>query len=85
MNHAQEYANEKSNFESTVKDTEMLRDVATYICESCGEEIELMLDHSEGSHQEFIEDCPVCCRSNIVHVEIGENGGVRVWATAEIA
>lgn len=63
----------------------MLRDEATYTCESCGEEIELLLDFSEGSSQEFVEDCPVCCRANIVHVEINENGGVKVWATDEIA
>jgi hypothetical protein len=61
----------------------MLRDEATYICDSCGEEVELQLDHSGGSRQEFIEDCPVCCRSNVVHVEIGQNGGVKVWAASE--
>lgn len=63
----------------------MLRDEAVYTCESCGEEIELLLDHSAGSSQEFVEDCPVCCRANVVHVEINENGGIKVWATAEIA
>jgi hypothetical protein len=63
----------------------MLRDEATYTCESCGEEIELLLDYSAGSSQEFVEDCPVCCRANVVHVEISENGGIKVWATAEIA
>lgn len=63
----------------------MLRDEATYICDSCGEEIELALDHSAGPQQEFIEDCPVCCRPNVVHVEISKNGHPTVWATAEIA
>jgi hypothetical protein len=61
----------------------MLRDEATYICDSCGEEIEITLDHSGGASQVLIEDCPVCCRPNVVHVEIGRNGGIRVWATAE--
>jgi hypothetical protein len=68
-----------------MKDAAMLRDEAIYTCESCGEEIELLLDHSAGSSQEFVEDCPVCCRANVVHVEINENGGIKVWATAEIA
>ena len=63
----------------------MLRDEATYVCDSCGEEVEILLDHSAGWRQVFIEDCPRCCRSNVVHVEIGKNGGVRVWATSETA
>ena len=60
----------------------MLNDEATYICDSCGEEIVIPLDLSEGSSQEFVEDCPVCCRANVLHVEIdGED--VRVWAELE--
>ena len=52
----------------------------SYLCDACGEEIVVTIDLSAGSEQEYVEDCPVCCRPNIVHVEIDEDGGVRVWA-----
>ena len=58
-------------------------DEASYICDSCGEEIVIPIDPSAGSSQENIEDCPVCCRANVIHVEIGEDDEVRVWAEAE--
>jgi transcription elongation factor Elf1 len=56
---------------------------ASYVCDACGEEIVIPVDMSAGESQEYIEDCPVCCRPNVVHVEIDEGGGVRVWAEAE--
>ena len=58
-------------------------DEATYICDACGEEIVIPLDLSAGSSQEYVEDCPVCCRANVIHVEIEEDGEARVWAEAE--
>ncbi len=58
-------------------------DEASYICDSCGEEIVVPLDFSAGSHQEYVEDCPICCRPNVVHVEIDENGEARAWAEPE--
>ncbi len=61
----------------------MSQEEATYICDSCGEEIVIPLDLTEGSHQQYVEDCPVCCRASIIHVEIDENGGSRVWAEPE--
>ena len=56
---------------------------AAYICDACGEEIVVPLDPSQGSTQEYVEDCPVCCRPNVIHVELDENGEARVWAEAE--
>ena len=56
---------------------------ASYVCDACGQEIVIPVDLSAGESQEYVEDCPVCCRPNIIHVEIGENGDVRVWAEAE--
>lgn len=56
---------------------------AIYICDSCGEEIVIPLDLSQGESQEYVEDCPVCCRANIIHVEWHEDGETRVWAEAE--
>ena len=56
---------------------------AVYICDNCGEEIIVPIDASMGSRQQYVEDCPVCCNSNVIHVEIDENGDVRVWGEAE--
>jgi hypothetical protein len=58
-------------------------ETATYICDSCGEEIELAIDATAGESQEFVEDCPVCCRPNIVHVEVDAQGEARAWAERE--
>jgi cysteine-rich CPXCG protein len=41
------------------------------------------IDVSEGSVQEYVEDCPVCCRPNLIHVEINNDGEVSAWAEAE--
>ncbi len=56
---------------------------ASYVCDACGEEIVIPVDLSAGESQEYVEDCPVCCRPNKIHVEIDEGGDVRVWAEAE--
>mgnify|MGYP001819200696 FL=1 len=61
----------------------MLNDEATYICDACGEEIAVPLDSSQGSSQEYVEDCPVCCRANVIHVEIDDDGIARIWAEPE--
>ena len=56
---------------------------ASYICDACGEEIVIPIDLAEGCHQTYVEDCPVCCRANTIHVEMNENGDARVWAEPE--
>ena len=56
---------------------------ATYVCDACGEEIVIPLDLAAGSTQEYVEDCPVCCRPNVIHIEIDEKGETRVWAEPE--
>lgn len=61
----------------------VMRDEAAYVCNACGEEIVIPLDPSAGDEQEYVEDCPVCCRPNVIHVEYSEDGDVRVWADAE--
>jgi len=60
-----------------------VQDEASYVCEACGEEIVVPIDLSAGESQEYVEDCPVCCRPNLVHVEIDEDGRARVWAEKE--
>ena len=58
-------------------------DEAAYTCDACGEEIVIPIDPTAGSSQEYVEDCPVCCRANVIRVETDEDGEVRLWAEAE--
>lgn len=60
-----------------------MQDEASYICDSCGEEIVVPLDLSAGEEQEYVEDCPVCCHANVIHVEVDDSGQVRVWSEPE--
>lgn len=60
-----------------------LREQAACDCDWCGEQIVVQLDLSAGASQEYVEDCPVCCRPNAVRVEVDEEGAVRVWAARE--
>ena len=48
---------------------EPMHDEASYVCDACGEEIVIPLDISQGSSQEYVEDCPVCCRANLIHID----------------
>jgi hypothetical protein len=49
-------------------------------CPFCGEVEELFVDLGGGETQVYTEDCAVCCRPRVVHVEPGEAPGeVRVW------
>ncbi len=60
-----------------------MKDETSSTCDSCGEEIVVPIDLSAGTSQEYVEDCPVCCRPNVIHVEVEEDGDVRVWAEKE--
>ena len=60
-----------------------MQDEISNICSACGEEIVVSIDLSAGSSQEYVEDCPVCCRPNVIHVETDEDGNATVWAKAE--
>jgi hypothetical protein len=51
---------------------------ATYICDSCGEEIVVPVDISAGSHQDYVEDCPVCCHPMRLHVDIDPDGEAHI-------
>ncbi len=56
--------------------------LASYICAVCGEEIETVVDESQGLDQEYIEDCAVCCRPNVLRVHI-EDGEITIDASFE--
>ena len=59
-----------------------MQDEATYICDSCGEEIVIPIDLSQGEHQEYVEDCPICCHANVIHVDV-EDEDIRIRSQAE--
>ena len=44
-------------------------------CPWCGETFETTADCSAGD-QDYVEDCPVCCRPIELHIECG-NGALR--------
>lgn len=48
-------------------------DIVEVYCPYCGEIIEIILDLSV-EHQEYVEDCSVCCRPIIMTVSAGEEG-----------
>ena len=58
-------------------------DDGAYTCDSCGEEILIPIDLSAGSRQTYVEDCPVCCSPNLIHVELDEHGNARVSSEPE--
>ncbi len=60
-----------------------MNDEASYICGSCGEEVVIPIDLSQGGEQEYVEDCPVCCRANVIHVEVGDDGEISAWGELE--
>lgn len=53
-----------------------MEETVTYICPACGEEIVTPVDFSAGEHQEYVEDCPICCRPNILRIELRDDGDV---------
>lgn len=62
---------------------ETIQEDGSYICDACGQTIVIPLDVTEGSTQEYVEDCPVCCRANIIHVQFDQDGESSVWAEPE--
>jgi len=52
----------------------------SFVCDSCGEEIVVPVDVSQGSDQRYVEDCPVCCCPNVLRVALDPDGGARVWS-----
>jgi hypothetical protein len=49
--------------------------VSGYVCAGCGEWNETTVDESAGGRQEYVEDCQVCCKPNVLRVswEAGAN------------
>lgn len=55
----------------------------SYFCDSCGEEIVIPVDLTAGESQQFIEDCPVCCRPNVITIELDPDDIPHLNATRE--
>jgi len=49
--------------------------VSGYACAGCGEWNETTVDESAGSRQSYVEDCQVCCKSNLLRVSWEPGGG----------
>lgn len=56
---------------------------ASYICDHCGEEIVVPIDLSAGSEQTYVEDCPVCCSPNVLHLSVDAEGVPQVRSESE--
>ena len=50
------------------------------MCPYCGEPNEISLDAGGGSHQEYVEDCQVCCKPWRVTVSYDEEGNAQISA-----
>ena len=51
-------------------------------CPYCGEPFETSVDISAGD-QHYIEDCPVCCRAQILRVFVERDGSATVRSELE--
>ena len=55
---------------------------ATVNCPYCGEAVEITLDPGGGTHQDYVEDCEVCCQPWRVEVLYQTDGVADVTVTA---
>ena len=47
---------------SSIEDDSPLSDSRALRCPYCGEEVEVAVDAVGAGAEEYVEDCPVCCR-----------------------
>jgi hypothetical protein len=52
-------------------------------CPYCGESMEIDLDPGSGPHQQYVEDCQVCCQPWRVTVRYLPTGSAEVLVEAE--
>lgn len=52
-------------------------------CPYCGQASEIALDPGGGASQEYVEDCPVCCRPWTVYVSYAPDGAAEVSLAPE--
>ena len=56
---------------------------ASYRCGACGEEIVVTVDPTAGADQEYVEDCPVCCRPHVLRVHVDRDGHITLEGDLE--
>jgi hypothetical protein len=56
---------------------------SSYVCDFCGEEIVVTVDPTAGERQEYVEDCPVCCRPHVIAVFVDAEGEVTIRSERE--
>jgi len=70
--------------EQVLKRTECrMSEETNYLCPNCGEEIVIPIDLTQGDHQEYVEDCPICCSPVIIHLEIDDQRRIHCHASPE--
>lgn len=62
-------------------DSAEMGEMETYTCAFCGEANDLFVDRTASKNQRYTEDCDVCCRPNLITVQIDPDGVV--WIEAE--
>ena len=63
---------------------EELLDPLAQRCPYCGETVDLEVDEQGVSHEEYVEDCPVCCRPwTVVVSRGGDSDGIEVHLRRE--
>ena len=55
---------------------------AEFQCGGCGEWNHIAVDASAGRRQSYVEDCQVCCKPNVLTLEI-DAGAVTIQAALE--
>lgn len=56
-----------------------IKNEGVYNCAFFGNEIVVPIDESAGTKQEFVDDCPKCSQTNVIHVQIDGGSNVQVW------
>ena len=44
-------------------------------CAGCGEWVDTVVDESAGSRQQYVEDCQVCCKPNVLTIRWDASAG----------
>ncbi|NJO94036.1 MAG: CPXCG motif-containing cysteine-rich protein [Hydrococcus sp. RM1_1_31] len=50
-----------------------MQTTAEYFCAFCGESNATFVDLSAGMHQSYVEDCQVCCRPNVLYINVDDD------------
>ena len=52
-------------------------------CPYCGEPVDLLIDAGGSDAQEYVEDCPICCRPNVITVSFDRRGEATISVESE--